>query len=163
MRIPSLEAGQLAAALALFVPPATALTSAGCTCPLIAYHQGLRVDLALPEAPDTYRIEVDAEGEVLSLSLQVTGPSETRCLDGGCQVVGERVMLMDSFPSEGHRLAVLISSLEEEGGPEAATVRVFRGGTLAAEGTFEPRYETEYPNGRSCGKQVHASASLDVP
>ncbi|HSK03893.1 MAG TPA: hypothetical protein VK932_21720 [Kofleriaceae bacterium] len=153
----------LAAAMALFVPPATTLTSAGCACSLIDLHQGLRVDLAIPEAPDTYRIEVDAEGEVLSLSLQVTGPSETLCLDGGCQVVGERVMLVDGFPSEGHRLAVRISSLEEEGGPETATVRVFRGGALAAEDTFEPRYETDYPNGRGCGKHVHASASLVVP
>jgi hypothetical protein len=156
----------LAAALALFVPPATALTSAGClpgmTCSLIGFDNGLRVDLALPEAPATYRIEVEAEGEVLALSLQVTGPHETVCLDG-CMAVGQRVMLSNGFPSEGHRLAVTIATADGDGGPEAATVRVFRGSALAAEDTFEPRYETDEPNGRGCGEHVHASASLVVP
>lgn len=153
----------LAAALALFVPPATALTSAGCVCSAIELHQGLTVGLAVPEDPDTYRIEVEADGEVLALGLQVVGPHETACLEDGCMARGQRVRISHGFAQEGHRLSVSIANMEGEGGPETATVRVFRGGTLAAEETFEPRYETEYPNGRSCGKQVHASASLAVP
>jgi hypothetical protein len=53
--------------------------------------------------------------------------------------------------------------LDSERGPSSATVRVFRGEVLAAEVTFQPRYETDEPNGRGGDEHVHASATLVVP
>jgi hypothetical protein len=107
------------------------------------------------------RIEVEAEGEVLELELSVLG-TQTEC-STDCQIIGQRLRLSNGFPSEGHRLAVTIATADGGRGPAAATVRVFRGGMLAAEGTFEPRYQTDEPNGRGGGEHVHASASLVVP
>lgn len=151
----------LVAVLAVFAPPATTLMSAGCTCGLIELDNGLHVDIEVPAAPATYRVEVEADGELLALSYEIA-EQEVRCLLG-CNVTGARLTLSDSFPSDLEGLAVTIRRLDSERGPASATVRVFRGETLAAEATFEPSYETDYPNGRSCGEHVHASATLAVP
>lgn len=154
----------LAAVLALLVPPAAALTSAGClqqkVCSLVGYDNGLKVDIDVPDAPATYRVEVEADGDVLALAYEVTAEG-ARCLE--CTATGARVVLTDSFPLDGRGLAVNIGHTDHEGGPRTATVRVFRGDALAAEDTFEPRYETDEPNGPGCGEHVFASAALVVP
>jgi hypothetical protein len=152
-----------AAVLALFASPAATLTSAGClsrTCTLVGYDNGLQVDIAVPDAPATYRVEVDAEGDVLALEYEVTAQG-ARCL--ACTATGERVQLRDRGPLDLHSLAVNIEHTDHEDGPRVATVRVFRGDTLAAEDTFEPRYETDEPNGPGCGEHVFASAAMVVP
>jgi hypothetical protein len=159
MRIPS-----LAAVLALFVSPAATGTSAGClppmTCTLVGYENGLQVDLDVPDAPATYRVEVEAEGEVLALVYEFTA-ERARCL--ACTATGERLRLDDSFPRDGLGLAVNIGRTDNKGGPRTATVRVLRGDALVAEDTFEPRYETDEPNGPGCGEHVFAAADLVVP
>lgn len=152
----------LAAALALLAPPATALTGAGCamTCTLIGFEDGLRLDVEVPDAPATYRIQVEADGDVLELRYEVAAQG-IRCLE--CTAAGDRLRISDSITSHSQELAVNIGRVDDPGGPRTATVRVFRGDVLAAEAAFEPRYEIDEPNGRGCGEHVHASAALVVP
>lgn len=153
----------VAALLALLAPPATALTSAGCfplACTAIGFENGLLVDVEVPATPAMYRVEVEADGDVLALRYEVDAQG-IRCLE--CTATGARLMLADSFASHAQNLAVNIGRVDGEGGPRTATVRVFRGDALAAESAFEPRYETDEPNGRGCGEHVHASATLVVP
>jgi hypothetical protein len=167
-----------AAAPRLIAPPAAmamlvaaALASAGCfpptVCTLVGYENGLRVEIDVPAvapgAPATYRVEVEADGEVLALEYELTAERAewAQCLE--CQVSGERLVFSDSFPREGSELAVVIGRADGEGGPRTAIVRVSRGGALAAEATFEPRYQTDEPNGPGCGEHVFASDSMIVP
>ena len=160
----------LAAVLALLAPPAAMLTSAGCllppkACTLVGYDNGLRVDIDVPAvapgaAPVVYRVEVEADGDVLALAYEVT-PERARCLE--CTISGERLTLTDSFPLDGEELAVNIGRTDGSGGPRTAVVRVFRGDAPAAEATFEPRYQTDEPNGPGCGERVFAAADLAVP
>jgi hypothetical protein len=152
----------LAAALALFAPPATILTSTGCglTCGGVLPHEGLRLVIDVPPAPDTYRVEIEAEGEVLEVQYEVTGSGQA-C--SGCLASGDRLRISDGFAPDAEDLGLNIGLTDDAGGPRIATVRVFRGTVLAAEETFEPRYEVDEPNGRGCGEQVHASATLVVP
>jgi len=157
----------LAPVLALFAPPATTLTSAGCIdgliCTLVGFEDGLHVDIEVPAEPAAtlYRVEVEADGEVLALPYEVTAQGGQCLLE--CRAAGARLTLADGFPSDLQGLAVIIGRPDGRGGPESATVRVFRGEALAAEATFQPRYQTDEPNGRGCGEHVHASATLVVP
>jgi hypothetical protein len=154
----------LATALALLAPPATTLTSAGCfpplICTLVGFDNGLHVDIAVPTTPAAYRVEVEADGEMLSLRYEVTSQG-IGCLE--CMIAGESLRVSDSFSPNPQSLAVNIGRVDGEGGPRVATVRVFRDDALAAEARFEPRYETDEPNGRGCGEHVFASAALVVP
>jgi hypothetical protein len=150
----------LAAALALLAPPSTTLMSAGCICTLVGFENGLLLDVDVPAEPAIYRIQVEADGEALELRYEVTAEG-IQCLE--CMATGDRLRLSDSFRSHAQDLVVNIARADDGSGPERATVRVFRGTVLAAEDMFEPRYETDEPNGRGCGKHVHASATLFVP
>ena len=150
----------LAAALALFVPPATILTSTGCVCGAVAFHEGLQLVIDVPPAPDIYRVEIEAEGEVLEVQYDVDG-SGHGC--SGCMATRGRLRISDGFTPSAEDLGLNIGLTDAAGGPRIVTVRVFRGTVLAAEETFEPRYEVDEPNGRGCGEHVHASATLAVP
>ncbi|HWO19949.1 MAG TPA: hypothetical protein VNO30_14280 [Kofleriaceae bacterium] len=163
------------AALGLLAPAALmaaammeTMMSAGCfpptVCTLVGYENGLRVGIDVPavtpDAPATYQIEVEADGDVLVLDYEVTA-ERARCVE--CTASGDRLALRDSFPLEGQELAVNIGHTDGEDGPRTAIVRVFRGGALVAEDTFAPRYQTDEPNGPGCGEHVFASAELVVP
>ena len=154
----------LATALALLAPLAMTLISAGCSslhdCTLIGFDNGLHVDIEVPTTPAAYRVEVDADGEVLCVRYEVTSQG-IRCLE--CDMTGESLEVWDSFSPSPQSLAVNIGRADGEGGPRIATVRVFRGDALAAQARFEPRYTTNEPNGPGCGEHVFASAALLVP
>jgi hypothetical protein len=96
----------------------------------------------------------------LELRYEVTAES-IQCVE--CMATGDRLRLSDSLSSHARDLVVNIARADDASGPQHATVRVFRGTVLAAEAMFEPRYETDEPNGRGCGEHVHASATLVVP
>ena len=153
----------LTAALALFVPPATVLTSTGCglICGGALPHEGLQLVVDVPPAPDTYRVEIEAEGEVLEVSYEFLGQGRSEC--SGCTATGARLTISGGFTPSAEDLGLNIGLVDDAGGPRTATVRVFRGTVLAAEETFEPRYEVDEPNGRGCGERVHASATVVVP
>ena len=82
---------------------------------------------------------------------------------GTCQLEGERIEV-SGFGCDAD-LEHLVASIRQRGepsGPNEATVRVFRGDAIVAEGTFRPHYQIEEPNGPGCGEHVFASASLEV-
>lgn len=155
----------LISVLCLFAPPAatlaTTLTSAGCMCTAVGYNNGLQVAIAAPSEPAMYRIEVDADGEVLSLAYEVTAQFGPQCGDE-CRIEGTRMVLERGFGSSGSKFEVNIRRADDDGGPQRATVRVFRGGAMLAAETFEPDYQTDEPNGRGCGEHVHAQAQITL-
>jgi hypothetical protein len=158
MRIPT-----LLSLLALALPPTGALTSTSCypiVCTAAFYQSGLAVRVMIPSTPASYRIEVEAEGDVLSLAYEVLAETELRCTSS-CQPVGDRIELEEGFSSL-EQIVVFVRRRGEDRGPDEVRVRVYRADTLVVEGFFEPRYQVDEPNGRGCGERVLASATLDA-
>jgi hypothetical protein len=155
MRLPT-----LISILAVALPPTGALTSAGCICTLVGYESGFRVDVGVPQMLSTVRIEVAAEDDVLALDYEVANGSWT--CPGECQVLGKQIEIASSFSGDGDHASVLVRLRNSDRGPSTASVRVSMGDAILAEQTFKPRYDTDEPNGRGCGKRTFARASLDV-
>lgn len=152
----------LVSVLALFAPPATTLTSAGCMCTLVGYENGVQIDIDVPpRTPASYQVEMEAAGDVLSLQYEVTADAGIRCV-GECEATGDHVVVHESIRSHDEDLIVNVRTVDNEGGPKRVTVRLSRDGALLSEDTFEPRYETSEPNGRGCGEHVFANVTVGV-
>lgn len=155
--------GTTTPAAALAVVAVLASAGTGClerTCTLVGTENGLHVDIEVPSAPADYVVSVSAESDVLSLHYEVAAQG-IQCLEGSA--VGAHLRLSNTFSRVEQGLAVIIGRAEGDGGPRSVTISVFRGDALAAQATFEPRYDTTEPNGPGCGEQVFASAALVVP
>src|SRR6185295_17143483 len=87
--------------LALALMPAATVTSTGCTgCTLKGVFNGLAIDVTTPQPAATYRLEVEAAGDVLSLSFDAADPdtpnSSLMC-QGGCTAQGKSIELHPYF------------------------------------------------------------------
>lgn len=152
--------------LAVMASPIPALTFPGCgVCTLIGYDTGLTVQVAVPAEPATYRIEIAAENEALSMSFLLSEPDYEPLIVGPHWLAGERIQLANGLggPILEDTLDVVVARRNDPRGPREASVRVFRDEALVAERTFQPRYEVDEPNGPGCGKRFTAFASLTVP
>jgi hypothetical protein len=150
------------ALLSVFVSPVTVLTGAGCVCPLIDYHEGLQLHLAPFSTPAAYRIDIEAEGDLVSLRYDVAAGRGVQCV-GTCSITAEHVAVSDLSFGSPDELTVKIERLEGNPGPKRVTVRLFRDDVLLTEETLEPHYKTEHPDGLTCGERVFADSTIDVP
>jgi hypothetical protein len=163
MRI-AMPAASLLLALA---PPASLVTTASCVCSSIGFESGLVVQVEVPPDEVRYRVEVDADGDLLSLEYQVhANTTDGECLDG-CQSTGATFIALHGFGSPSDLVppvlrAVVTRRDDANAGPKRATVRVFRAGALLGEQAFEPDYESDHPNGRGCGKRVRGTVRMSV-
>jgi hypothetical protein len=160
----------LVSSLALGAPLAIALTSTGCApltkdCTNALFYSGLIVDVDLPGGAATYRFEVEAEDETLQLSVEVDVDRASGSCASQCLREGERIAIRGTpfIGLDTRTIQVIVSTDNENSGPREATLRVYRGDVLAAEQTFQPRYETDEPNGDGCGERTFAVASMAVP
>jgi len=150
------------ALLSVFVSPVAVLTGAGCTCPLVAYHEGLLLHLGSFSTPAAYRVDIEAEGEMASLQYSVVAGQGVQCPDT-CNSILEHVA-METVSLDGpDGLIVKVARREGNPGPERVTVRVFRDEALLTEETLVPHYKTEHPDGFSCGERVFADETVAVP
>jgi hypothetical protein len=129
---------------------------------LIGYENGLSVRVNVPAAPAAYRVEVEADGDVLSLSYEVIADKSPRSV-GERRITGDHIEMDVSAFGDLWQLAAVVVRRGESLGPREATVRVYRDDTLVADITFEPGYRISEPNGPGCGKQTLAVVSLEVP
>ena len=131
----------------------------GCACGLVDAIGG--ATLEFPGAPaGTYRLEVEAEAEVVAV--------EVTWRDGACAPVvadGARVHLEGCSTWGGTtELSLLVSDPDLETGPRAVTVRVFRDGALIATAQPALRYHDVDPNGAFCDPHVEqARAAIALP
>ena len=153
--------------LALALMPAATLTSSGCLgCTLKGYFNGLAIDVTAQQPAATYRLEVEAAGDVLSLSFDAPDPNtpypSLMCRDG-CIAEGKSIE-MRNYPFAGgpDRFGALVKLRGESIGPAQVTVRVFRDEVLAASVSATPHYDESEPNGFGCGTQVFAQMSLEL-
>jgi hypothetical protein len=155
----------LISVLALAIPTGALMSTScipGLACTSIGYENGLAVRVDVPGDTAAYRVEVEAEGEILSLAYEVEDKYLPRCV-GECRIEGNRIELAEGHIfTELEQLVALVKLRGEDHGPSRARVRVYRADVLVAQGSFEPRYETREPNGRGCGEHVFATASLDA-
>jgi hypothetical protein len=157
--------------LSVLVLAAPAVLNAGCVlgtdsdagrvCTKIGYDNGLRVRVEVPPEPAAYRLEVEAEGDTLSLDYDVSSNQVTRCR-ADCEPEGRRIQLRGSVSAQPE-LVALVELRGAQTGPDEAAVRIYREAALVAEASFKPRYETAEPNGPGCGVHTFALAKLVVP
>jgi hypothetical protein len=152
--------------LMLALPPTAAMTSSSCLlkrCTLVGYENGLSVQVSIPPMPAAYRVEVEADGDVLGVDYEVSVGRLPQCVSE-CRIEGDRIVLDGQGAAwDDRHLYAIVTRRGESVGPAQATVRIYRGDALVAAGSFKPRYQTDEPNGPGCGEHVFASASLDVP
>jgi hypothetical protein len=153
--------------LALALMPATTITSTGCLgCTLKGVFNGLAIDVTTSQPAMTYRLEVEAAGDVLSLSFDAPDPNapypSLTCQDG-CIAQGKSIEMRDyRFAGGPDRFGALVNLRGEKSGPAQLTVRVFRDEVLAASVGATPHYDESEPNGFGCGTQVFAQMSLEL-
>jgi hypothetical protein len=148
---------------------ATATLPTGCflqrDCTAVGYVDGLTVHVSFPSTPATYRLELEAEGEILGFRYTVPiSPDSNLSLDcPNCGLEGQRIVLHGGVRLDESQVSVVVGRRDRAEGPSEVTARVYRDDALAAELTFEPRYDSDEPNGPGCGTHTFASASLTVP
>jgi hypothetical protein len=152
--------------LAVALVATGALVSTGCTplfnsCNYALFPDGLFIQVAIPPAPATYRLEIDAEGETLRITYVVDANGSAACREG-CGSTGDRLEADPQFTTAFDDLQALVRLRGEDIGPAKVTVRVYRDDVFVAGATFEPDYVTDEPNGRSCGERVAATVMLEV-
>jgi hypothetical protein len=153
--------------LALALMPAATLTSTGCLgCTLKGVFNGLAIDVTTSQPAMTYRLEVEAAGDVLSLRFDAPDPNTpypSLTCQAGCTAQGNSIE-MRAYPFAGgaDMFGALVNVRGEKRGPAQVTVRVFRDEVLAASVSASPSYEESEPNGFGCGTQVFGQLSVEL-
>jgi hypothetical protein len=153
--------------LALALMPATTLTSTGCLgCTLVLPYNGLAVDVTTSQSAMTYRLEVEAAGDVLSLTFDAPDPNSpypSLMCRGDCAAQGNSIeMRPDFFAGGTNMFGALVNLRGEKRGPAQVTVRVFRDEVLAVSISAPPSYHESEPNGPGCGTAVFARMSVEL-
>src|SRR5262245_22395168 len=153
--------------LALALMPATTLTSTGCLgCTDVLPYNGLAIDVTTSQPATTYRLEVEAAGDVLSLRFDAPDPNTpypSLTCEGGCAAQGNSIeMRSDLFASGPNMFGALVNLRGEKRGPTEVTMRVFRDEVLAASVSTAPSYHESEPNGSGCGTAVFARLSVEL-
>ena len=152
--------------------------SSGCganDCSLVSWSEGLTVDFFTPDLlPDgSYKLAVEADGVAVDLAVDFEDGFAT-CVPGGdappcSDVVGLTLYRylhasiaaavpinigVNLYYTDGGSLA---------GGPDMASISLQRDGETILEGTFEPSYASDEPNGDGCGVATRARYEVTVP
>jgi hypothetical protein len=148
------------AGISSVVVPSTMLS--GCVCTLEYSPGGLAIGVLLhPDQPGQFRVEVDAEGESLSLLVDRAADS-VQCSDR-CEARGKKWLLSVEHTSVPDlTFMIRASNLAGDRGPARATVRVYRGELFLHEEVLRPTYVTVEYGGRGCGISESASANMTV-
>jgi hypothetical protein len=148
------------ASISSVVVPSTML--GGCVCTLEYIQGGLAIGFLLhPDQPGRFRVEIDMDGEPLSLLLERTAES-VNCGDP-CEARGKKwIMRLDGLPLPDLTFLITASNLAGDRGPARATVRVYQSDLLVHEEVLRPSYRTDEPSGSGCGIYENASAKITV-
>jgi len=137
---------------------------AGCglLCSNIGYENGLQLHIGPFSTPGSYRIDIEAEDDVIGLRYEVTADRSIQC-GGECDLTGAHVEVRGRSFEGSPDVTLSVRTIEDDRGPKRVSVRLFRDGAQLGEDTLEPRYQTNEPNGSGCGDHVFAEAMIVVP
>jgi len=162
------------AALGLgLIGPASGCASPDCT--LVGWHEGLTVAVQGLDASadETHEFRIEADGIDVALAIEFEdavgnclpdAPAETMCDDSvsAGRYGSLRASLEWVRPTSLTLNVHYVDGGELAGGPEVARIRVLRAGETVGDGTFEPDYQRDEPNGEGCGVATRAEAELTL-
>jgi hypothetical protein len=145
-------------------------TNAPRMCTLMAYTQGLDIDVlgagadALP-----WTVEVTARGETHTVEVKTSESGAALCgagatnADLGCAARGALVEVAVTPPlgTLPARIRVANADGDRIGGPAELTVRVSHG-DRSGSATLRPTYTSDEPNGAGCGVRTAAKATIEL-
>jgi hypothetical protein len=136
---------------------------AGLNCNAALFTDGAELVVSVvpvtAPAAGSYRVAVEAEGEVLATTVS-WWPDGSSCADG-CELVGERITLNLGYAGPSW-VPALVRFAAAPGGPSEIAVTVSGdGGTGSA--LVRPTYRESEPNGEGCGIRTFAQESFALP
>jgi hypothetical protein len=152
--------------------------SSGCTsndCSAVSWYEGLTVDLLSPGpvADGTYELAIEADGVAVSLAVQYVDAFPAACYpdreERACSdVVALSIDRQLNALIEASQTGISVNLYYQErgslaGGPDVASIKVQRDSETVVEGTFEPAYSRDEPNGDGCGVATRARHELVLP
>jgi hypothetical protein len=146
------------------------LASGGCwgPCSLIGSETGLDIELAHTPGEGTYRLDLHADGQRLTIDYSVAGDGAVSCTAGCEAQAGNFKLAPSNFWGDVHGLTADTMHFEvrrlddRQRGPDHLEVLVLRDQSVVSDNTFDIEYRTYEPNGEGCGEVTSAQVKVEL-